>query len=132
MFEPQEHPNDIPYPGAPPTPPYDAAGWTLAYQMAVRFDRILDGFDGPFEEITGLASPPPAKVWHTDGAVGFFLQMQTNDSFIAVNRLLKAGEEVRRMKEPYFLQGSAHSPGMYWIPRKDTTLPLLQKIGAEL
>ena len=35
MFEPQDHPDDIPYPGAPPTPPYDNAGWTLAFQMGV-------------------------------------------------------------------------------------------------
>ena len=26
MFEPQDHPNDFPYPGGPPTPPYDIAG----------------------------------------------------------------------------------------------------------
>ena len=40
MFEPQDHPDDIPYPGGPPTRPYDNAGWTLAYQMGVKFDRI--------------------------------------------------------------------------------------------
>ena len=28
MFEKQEHPNDFPYPGAPPTAPYDNTGWT--------------------------------------------------------------------------------------------------------
>ena len=33
-------------PGAPPTPPYDNAGWTLAFQMGVQFDRILEGFTG--------------------------------------------------------------------------------------
>ncbi|MDX1390550.1 MAG: peptidase, partial [Acidobacteriota bacterium] len=48
MFEPQDHPNDFQYPGAPPTPPYDNAGWTLAMQMGVEYDRILEGFDGPF------------------------------------------------------------------------------------
>ncbi|MFM6926560.1 MAG: M14 metallopeptidase family protein, partial [Ferruginibacter sp.] len=48
MFEPQDHPNDFQYPGGPPVPPYDAAGWTLAYQMGVQFDRIMDGFEGPF------------------------------------------------------------------------------------
>ena len=42
MFEPQDHPDDIPYPGGPPTPPYDSAGWTLAYQMGVVFDRFLE------------------------------------------------------------------------------------------
>ena len=46
MFEPQDHPNDFPYPGGPPTPPYDNAGWTLAFQMGVQFDRILDDFNG--------------------------------------------------------------------------------------
>ena len=55
MFEPQDHPDDIPYPGGPPTPPYDNAGWTLAFQMGVQFDRILDGFDGPFERDHGPA-----------------------------------------------------------------------------
>ena len=44
MFEPQDHPNDFRYPGGPPNPPYDIAGWTLALQMGVQFDRVLDGF----------------------------------------------------------------------------------------
>ena len=30
MFEPQVHPDVFPFPGSPPTPPYDNAGWTLA------------------------------------------------------------------------------------------------------
>ena len=46
MFEPQDHPDDIPYPAAPPTPPYDSTGYTLAFQMGVEFDRILDDFTG--------------------------------------------------------------------------------------
>jgi hypothetical protein len=31
MFEPQDHPDDIPFPGAPPNAPYDNAGYTLAF-----------------------------------------------------------------------------------------------------
>ena len=62
MFEPQDHPNDFRYPGGPPNPPYDITGWTLALQMGVKFDRILDGFDGPFEKIAGLLPPPAAAV----------------------------------------------------------------------
>src|SRR5262245_12651870 len=114
MFEPQDHPNDFPYPGAPPTAPYDIAGWTLAYQMRVQFDRILDGFDGPFEEIKGEIPPPPARVDDVEGAVGFFLHMRTNDSFRAVNRLLKAGEEVRRLQEPFVAEGAKHPAGMFF------------------
>jgi hypothetical protein len=132
MFEPQDHPNDIPYPGASPTPPYDAAGWTLAFQMGVQFDRLLDGFDGPFAEIKVSLAPPPAKVTATEGAVGFFLGTNTNDAFRAVNRLLKAGEEVRRLQQPFVVQGASHLVGMFFVPRKPTTLPLLEKIAAEL
>ena len=61
MFEPQDHPNDFRYPGGPPIPPYDNAGWTLAFQMGVKFDRILDGFDGPFEKIAGMVKAPPER-----------------------------------------------------------------------
>ena len=42
MFEPQDHPDDFQYPGGAPIPPYDSAGWTLAYQMGVAFDRVLE------------------------------------------------------------------------------------------
>src|SRR5207244_6224831 len=79
MFEPQDHPNDFAYPGAPPTPPYDIDGYTLAYQMGVQFDRILNGFDGPFEEIKDPLPPPKARVESVEGAVGFFLSTRTND-----------------------------------------------------
>jgi hypothetical protein len=132
MFEPQDHPNDLAYPGGPPTPPYDAAGYTLALQMGVKFDRVLDGFDAPLEEIKAPLSPPPARVFDAEGAVGFFLSARTNDSFRAVNRLLKAGEEVRRLEEPWVVQGATHPAGMFFITRKATTLLLLEKIAAEL
>ena len=95
MFEPQDHPNDFAYPGGPPIRPYDSAGYTLAFQMAVSFDRVLDGFDGPFEEIEGRSCPRrPAGSATPRAPSGFFLGPQSNDAFRAVNRLLKAGEEV--------------------------------------
>jgi hypothetical protein len=123
MFEPQDHPNDFAYPGGPPVRPYDSAGYTLAYQMAVRFDRILDGFDGPFEEITAESvAPPPARVIEPNGAVGFTLGLETNDAFRAVNRLHKAGEEVRRDQ----------TTGTFFVPRKPSTLAVVQAIGADL
>ncbi len=58
MFEPQDHPDDIPYPGGAPTPPYDATGYTLAFTMGVKFDRILEDFNGPFEKLTDFAKVP--------------------------------------------------------------------------
>jgi hypothetical protein len=133
MFEPQDHPNDFAYPGGPPVRPYDAAGYTLVFQMAVRFDRVLDGFDGPFEEIREpVVPPPPARVLDAEGAVGFFLSPLLNDSFRAVNRLHQAGEEVRRLQEPAFVRGVTYPAGTFFIPRRATTLAVLEKIAAEI
>ncbi|VTR96331.1 peptidase : Gll0760 protein OS=Gloeobacter violaceus (strain PCC 7421) GN=gll0760 PE=4 SV=1: Peptidase_M14 [Gemmata massiliana] len=132
MFEPQDHPDDFAYPGAPPTPPYDAAGYTLAFQMGVQFDRVLEGFTGPFEELKDEVPPPPAKVLDANGAVGFFLRAQANDGFRAVNQLLAAGEEVRRLKEPCTVDGVKHPAGMFFIVKKDGTQTRLEKIAQNL
>jgi hypothetical protein len=121
MFEPQDHPDDIPYPGGPPTRPYDNAGWTLAYQMGVKFDRILDGFDGPFERLTGLQNPAPGKVADASGAM--VLSHASNNAFTAVNRLLAAGREV------LWTQGAN---GAFLIPGAASIKPDLQKMATEL
>src|SRR5690606_39541115 len=98
MFEPQDYPNDFAYPGGPPVAPYDAAGWTLAYQMGVEFDRFQDDFTGPFEAIPyGEVQKPQQS--EPAGNGGYLLAVSMNDSFLAVNRLLKAGVEVSRVKK---------------------------------
>jgi hypothetical protein len=94
MFEPQDHPNVIPYPGAPPTRPYDNAGWTLAFQMGVRFDRLLEPFTGPFERVTEWNVKPPAGRIVTPNAAVMGFDPAVNDAWLAVNRLLAAGEAV--------------------------------------
>ncbi|MFY9572994.1 MAG: M14 metallopeptidase family protein [Blastocatellia bacterium] len=132
MFEPQDHPDDIPYPGGPPTPPYDNAGYTLAYQMGVAFDRILDTFDGPFEKINSLVKPAAGKVNNLAGAAGFLLDHRVNDSIIATNRLLSSGEEVYWLKQPVNANGKSYGAGTIFIPAKSTTLPKLQKLAEEI
>ncbi len=130
MFEPQDHPNDFQFPGGPPIPPYDNAGWTLAYQMGVKFDRILDGFDGPFEKVTTIIKPAPGKVTEAAGAAGYVVSHHQNDAFIAVNRLMKAGEEA------YFVVDrtwqSPTGTGVIFIPAKATTGAVLTKAAADL
>jgi hypothetical protein len=130
MFEPQDHPNDFQFPGGPPIPPYDNAGWTLAYQMGVKFDRILDGLDGPFEKVAGLVTPAPGKVTETAGAVGYVVSHHLNDAFIAVNRLLKANEEVFFVADRTWQ--SADGTGVIFITAKPTTGAILAKAAADL
>ncbi|HEY1190284.1 MAG TPA: M14 metallopeptidase family protein [Gemmata sp.] len=132
MFEPQDHPDDFAYPGAPPTPPYDAAGYTLAFQMGVQFDRVLEGLTGTFEELKDEVPPPPAKVLGAKGAAGFFLDARTNDAFRAVNQLLAAGEEVHRLPEPFTAAGTRYPAGTFFVAHKAGTVPRLEAIAERL
>ena len=125
MFEPQDHPNDFLYPGGPPIRPYDAAGWTLAYSMGVQFDRFLDDFTGPFEKIGYGELQSPKTVIEQTG-MGYVLNAQSNNSFLAVNDLLKSGIEVYRIAggisgQPAFAEGS------FFIPASAKARRLLDK-----
>jgi zinc carboxypeptidase len=129
MFEPQDHPDDIPYPGAPPTPPYDSAGWTLAFQMGVTFDRVLDGFDGPFE-VVGAVARSGGRVAGPPGAAGYLVSHHQNDTFVAVNRLLKAGEDVYWPRDRHV--ASQSGAGAMYIPARPTTRAILEKAAGDL
>ncbi|MBZ5500400.1 MAG: peptidase [Acidobacteriia bacterium] len=122
MFEPQDHPDNFPYSGAPPTPPYDNAGWTLAFQMGIEFDRILDGFTGPFERFNDWNIKPPAGTVPRllPGEPFYLTSANALDAFVAVNRLLAANEDVYRTADGSFL-----------VAAKPTTLPLLQRVAAD-
>jgi hypothetical protein len=137
MFEPQDHPDNVPVPGAPPTPPYDHAGWTLAFQMGVEFDRILDPFSGPFEPVTDWNVKPPvgtvtsvAPVDVAQGgpersrgarATGYLIDHRLIDSFVALNRLLKAGEEAYWLREPLVAGGRTYPAGTWYVAARAST-----------
>jgi len=129
MFEPQDHPDDIPYPGGPPTPPYDNAGWTLAYQMGIRFDRILDPFDGPFERLVGFGSMPAPAV--AAGASWYAIDRRSNDAFTAVNRLLARGEEVYSLSAPARAGGRLLSAGTFLVRARAGAPALARQIASE-
>lgn len=126
MFEPQDHPNDFRYPGGPPIPPYDAAGWTLAYTMGIQFDRYADDFDGPFQRIPyGELQKATGSV--ASGSAGYVLNSAANNSFTAVNELLKAGAEVYRMQEG----APGYSAGSFFVPASAKAKAIIEKTAAD-
>jgi hypothetical protein len=131
MFEPQDHPNDFQYPGGPPIPPYDNAGWTLAYQMGVKFDRVLENVAGALEPVgSNPIKPAPGRVIEAQGAVGYTVSHGVNDAFIAVNRLLKAGEEVFFVRDRTWQ--STDGTGVIFITAKPTTMAVLKTAATDL
>jgi hypothetical protein len=130
-FEPQDYPDDFAYPGGPPVRPYDVTGYTLAFQMGVQFDRILEAFDGPFEKVEGMVRPSPGRVSGAPKPAGYLLSHEINDSFIATNRLLAAGERAYWLQTPLQAGGVSFPAGTIYIPAKATTSAALGRLATE-
>jgi len=128
MFEPQDHPDDAPERGSTLNEPYDSTGWTLAFQMGVSFVRVLEGFDGPFEAVVGEARPPAGRITGAGSPAGYLLSHRHNDAFIAVNRLLAAGEDVYWLKDRAV--GNPAGAGAMYVPARRSTRSLLEAIAA--
>jgi hypothetical protein len=129
MFEPQSHPDVFAYPGSPPTPPYDNAGWTWAFQMGIQFDRVLEPFTGPLVPITDWNIPPPrGAVTVANGARGFVTSAEANDAFTAVNRLLESGARVSRLTDSATLGGRHAAAGAFYVHAERNTTALLDAL----
>ena len=131
MFEPQDHPHDLQYPGGPPALPYDATGYTLALQMGVQFDRILDGFEAPTERVADVMAPPPGRIEGTGGA-GWLIDHAPINGFILSNRLLAAGLPVFWQEAESRAGRTRLAPGALWVPASDQARGILAQAVAEL
>jgi len=85
------------YPGGPPTPPYDNAGWTLPLQMGVACDEAAAPFEAALTKLEAAPAVAPAEP--PLEATSFVLDCRSNAAYGAVFALLKEKAEVRRSKE---------------------------------
>jgi hypothetical protein len=83
--------------------------------MGVQFDRVRDGFDGPFQKIAGLLPAPPASISGGANAAGWLLSHRVNNSFVVVNRLLKANCDVYWLKKAP-AEAAGLGAGAIWVP----------------
>jgi len=127
MFEPQDHPNDFQYPGGPPVPPYDAAGWTLAYQMGVEFDRITENIPGSFVKLPlGEVQPLKGKVDIGKQKGGYLINGANNHAFALVNTLLSKNNKVFRATEE--VEGFAK--GSFFVPITSASTEVIKQMAS--
>jgi hypothetical protein len=100
--------------------------------MGVKFDRIMEPFDGPFENIEGLAKPMPGTVASASGAAGYLVSPSINDAFTLTNRVLKANGEVYRIKTPMAAGGKSYPAGSFYVVATGATTPIVQKAAQDL
>jgi len=125
MLERQDYPSLTQYPGGPPDDPYDITGWTLPLQMAVKVERATGPVIVETSPIEGPTAVPPGTV-APESSVAYALAGDSNASLKAVNDLLRAGAEVRRVGETFDIDGVPHKRGSFIVPAEEVDRATLQ------
>ena len=96
--------------------------------MGIEFDRVMEGFDGPFEMVSDIIEAPPAGVVASaDGARGYVVD-HINDAFVAVNRTLAAGDEAWWYTDEITAGGQAFPAGAFYL---EADRDLIQQLADE-
>jgi hypothetical protein len=117
VLEVQHYPDLRQYPEGPPAQPYDAAGWTLGYQMGVQVVTVHSPLsdsvhaamrpvkgtpvdwrmakNAPFatDSVAAGITPPPGRITGSGGWLA--VDPAQNEAFRLINRTLAAGGAVR-------------------------------------
>ncbi len=126
LLEKQKYPDMRQYPGGPPVPPYDNAGWTLPLQMGVACDQVDEAFEAKLEKLDRI--PVPDTVVPKMAAAYYVLDCRVNAAYSAVFALLKEKAEVFRSKEKVKLPNFEAAAGSFIIknsPAVQNALPSL-------
>ncbi len=125
LLEVQNYPDLRQYPGGPPAPPYDITGHTLGLQMGVRVIEVKQPIDARTEIVVPTLAPGTIN---GQGHNGYMISCQTNVSFSAMNRLLKAGFIVHRTAEA--IDAFEMPAGSFVVLKRGDPRFLLEEISA--
>jgi len=122
LLEKQKYPDMRLYPGGPPIPPYDTAGWTFPLQMGVQCDQIHNPFKANLIRLEKV--PYPSVTLPQSTASFIALDSRLNNSYAVVFQLIKEKVEIFRSKAAIKNNGLCVAAGSFLI--KNT--PQVQKI----
>ncbi len=101
--------------------------------MGVEFDRIMDGFEGPFQPVADLMDIPAGVVRTSqEGPAGFLLSHEVNNAFSAVFTLLSQGSDVYWLTNSFSSAGTTYPEGTFWIPGGAETQTRLAPLARDL
>jgi hypothetical protein len=101
-------------------------------QMGIRYDRVLEDFTGPFDPVDVWNLPmPAASIQGTANASGYLLDPRVNNTAIAVNRLLAAGERLSVLGSAASVDGTTWPAGTIHVVARGTTRALLERVARE-
>jgi len=135
LLEKQKYPDMRQYPGGPPEPPYDNAGWTLPLQMGVKCDQINTPFKSELTKLEKIVFPettPPQE-----DAPYLLLDSKENVSYSVIFSLLKNNKaEIYRTRQGHTTENGEHGCKGSFIVKNSpeiqkSLIDLLEKWHAE-
>ncbi len=100
-------------PDGTPLMPYDLATYTIPEFMGVRLHEVEHRFEGFFESVPSLRFPRGGVA--SQAPSGWLLDARHNDGYAAINRLLRKGFEVKRLKMPLLVGEKTYPAGTWHI-----------------
>lgn len=113
LMEKQSYPDQFEYPGGPPLPPYDLAGWTLPMQMGIEVIKAMESFKAKTTALTYLTLEE--GVITGTHSYGYLLSNKQNNSYTAFNLLQQAGAEISRLAASAQFDKEVYGPGSFLI-----------------
>jgi hypothetical protein len=116
-------------PDGSPIAPYDLCTYNIAEFMGINLQEVDEPFLGYFEDISSLRFPRGSV---GESSTGYLLDCSCNDSYNAVNLLLRRGIKVHRVLESVEVEGRTYDEGAFFIPAFDNIRDELRKLSKRL
>ncbi len=131
LLEVQHYPVRYQYPGGPPLPPYDTTAHTLPLLMGVKSITVMSPFTAKMEPLEEILLPK-GKVVGGIAKYAYLLSHQSNNSVLAVNRLLKDGYKVYWSTDDATVDRQFFPAGTVVIPQADELDTKIKTLAGEL
>lgn len=129
ILEPQNYP-DIrwPDPSAEPDKPYDITAWSLGMLMGVETVQVAAPFKASLTLLVEDAALAPGGV--VGSGTTYLLSHESNQSFVALNRLLALGATVEWARQSLTADGTSYPAGVMLVENVDRNL--LEQLAHDL
>ena len=111
-------------------PPYDIAGWTLPYQMGVKAETSQSPIQVKMAPVR-KAVPQTVRIKGEPGSA-YLLSPRVNNSYLAINRILKKGGDVLRAKDSFSLSGERFPSGTFIVLSRNISGQFMASLAQEL
>jgi hypothetical protein len=128
LLEPQVYPDTRPPAAAYMDYPYDVTAWSLGMLMGVDTVQVEEPFDAKLTLLTLDVEAPAGTV--TGNGSTFIIGHETNNSIVAMNRLLSARADIEWAHDDITVEGRTYKPGAIIV--RNAPRQLLEAMARDL